>query len=273
MKRTLLIDADSFLYAAAVVHETATQWDADLWTYSGDFDAARAHLDGDIKDLMVRLEADQYIIALSDYTDPWRKKVLPTYKENRKDIRKPVLLRPLRDYCREVHPVFQRPGLEADDVVGILMTVPKAPPGIVGERVCVSLDKDMKTIPGLHFNHKKDDPDSKPVLQEVTPLEADRWHMTQTLSGDTVDGYGGCPGIGPVRSKKLLAECKTTSEMWPVVVAAYKKAGFGEDYALTQARVARILRADDFDFQLKEVRLWNPPVAVPENSTAKNIAA
>ena len=41
--------------------------------------------------------------------------------------------------------------------------------------------------------------------------------------------------------------------------AAYAKAGFGEDYALTMARLARILRDGEYDFNTKKVNLWEPP--------------
>ena len=47
--------------------------------------------------------------------------------------------------------------------------------------------------------------------------------------------------------------------LWAVVLAAYEKAGLTEADALAQARVARILRASDYDFKQKKVKLWNPP--------------
>ena len=47
--------------------------------------------------------------------------------------------------------------------------------------------------------------------------------------------------------------------LWPVVAGAFEKAGFGEAEAVTQARLARILRAEDWDFNTKEVKLWTPP--------------
>ena len=42
------------------------------------------------------------------------------------------------------------------------------------------------------------------------------------------------------------------------MVRPFKKAGLTEDDALVQARVARILRAEDFNFETQEVILWNP---------------
>jgi DNA polymerase-1 len=256
--RTLLIDADSLVYAAATTNEHSVQWDPSVWTYHGDFDVARAQLDDSIAAMKKRLGAEHAVLALSNYTNPWRKKLLPTYKANRKDIRRPVLFKPLRDYCHEKYQVFEREGLEGDDILGILLTATNPPACIQGQRICCSIDKDMSTLPGFHHNWTKDTGEGEPLIIAVSEEYADKFHMTQTLTGDTVDGYGGCPGIGKVRATKLLDGLTTVAEMWPVVVKAYAKAGLGEEEALVQARVARICRATDYNFKTHEVKLWNP---------------
>jgi len=262
--RTLLIDADSLIYAAASSNETATQWDQDVWTYHGDFDAARSQLDFNIESMRKRLKADVCVLALSNNNNPWRKLVLPTYKSNRKDTRKPVLLKPLRDYVHEEYATFERPGLEGDDVLGILLTAPKPPEPVVGERILCSIDKDMSTLPGLHFNWMKDRGNTgSPVVREVSPVEADRFHMLQALTGDRVDGYAGCKGIGPKKAEKILDGLETVEQMWPRVVETFVSKGFSEEDALVQARVSRICRVTDFNFKTKEVILWKPPAPAP----------
>ena len=45
---------------------------------------------------------------------------------------------------------------------------------------------------------------------------------------------------------------------WATVLAAYDKAGLGEQEALVQARCARILRKSDWNSRKKEVILWTP---------------
>ena len=93
--------------------------------------------------------------------------------------------------------------------------------------------------------------------------------MMQTLTGDATDGYVGVPGCGPKTAEKILqkaldegtpwANPKQLREIyWKHVIAAYDKAGFGEEEALVQARVARILRAEDYDDIQKKVILWTP---------------
>jgi DNA polymerase-1 len=79
--------------------------------------------------------------------------------------------------------------------------------------------------------------------------------MIQTLTGDRVDGYPGCPGMGPQRAAKLLLDAKTPAEAWERVLKAYEKAGQTAEVALVQARIAKILLHNDWDG--KTVRLWS----------------
>ncbi len=103
----------------------------------------------------------------------------------------------------------------------------------------------MKGIPGFFYDMGKPDIGIQPVSRE----DADLWHMTQTLIGDAADGYPGCPKIGPMTAKKLFDGIPRDYEhLWPVVAGAFEKAGLGEAEAVTQARLARILRAEDWDF-------------------------
>ena len=113
--------------------------------------------------------------------------------------------------------------------------------------IIVSDDKDLQTIPGRLYR-----PATK-ELKTITPEEADRSHLIQALTGDVTDGYKGCPKVGPVSAEKILEE-----GTWEEVVGAYQKAGLGEEFALSQARVARILREGEWNPITEEVQLWNP---------------
>jgi DNA polymerase-1 len=136
------------------------------------------------------------------------------------------------------------PDIEGDDVLGVLYEE--------GD-VIASIDKDMLTLPGLHLRDGE--------VLEVSRLEADRNFYGQVLTGDTSDNYPGCPGYGPVTAEKALAGCTTEVQMWAEVLKAYEKKGFGEAYAITQARCARILRAGEYDMETRTPLLWSPPVA------------
>jgi DNA polymerase I len=249
MKRTLLLDGDIFIYRITAALETPIDWGNDLWTLHCDLGECKEALNSQIAEYKEKLNATDVILAFSPKTN-FRYRILQTYKCNRKGKRKPVCYVPLKEYAIATYPSFQRPDIEGDDVLGILATSPVI---VKGEKVIVSLDKDMKTIPCLYCDMR--DP---VTVQEITEEQANWQHMYQTLIGDTADGYTGCPGVGPVAATKLLDGLTTYEQMWPVVVAAYAKKGLNEDVALVQAQVARICRRDDYDFKRKEVILWTP---------------
>lgn len=148
----------------------------------------------------------------------------------------------MKQWVEENYNCYQRSGLEADDCIGILATMKNS------NTIIVSGDKDFKTIPGRFYDFSRNE------FYDITQEEADYWHLFQTLIGDTTDNYRGCPGCGPVSAKKLLDQSPT----WETVVAAFEKKGLTESDALVQARVARILRASDYDFAAKKPILWSP---------------
>lgn len=243
--RIALLDADVTAFASAVVSEKSIDWGDGIWTLHADEDEGRRIFSESVTRIQDKVEADKIILAFSD-KENWRKEILPTYKSNRANSRPPILRRALTEWAQQEYECFVRPSLEGDDVLGILSTMKRKGKD---EYVICTIDKDLKTIPGLHYNTKHD------KFFEVTEEEANRWHLMQTLTGDPTDGYDGCPGIGPVTAKRIIDKDPT----WAAVVAAYDKAGLGEEEALVQARVARICRAEDYDFKKKKIILWNPP--------------
>lgn len=257
--RSALIDADILIYQSAAVSEQAVDWDDGLWTLHAFEHEAIAAFESSLRSLLEKVEAKDYLLAFSD-KDNWRKSVLPTYKSNRSGVRKPLLLKFLKEYCYENHKFIQIPTMEGDDILGVYATMQD---DHKPDYVICSIDKDLKTIPGKHFNFGRNE------FFEISVHQADHWHMMQTLTGDTTDGYSGCPGCGPVGAAKILqkaldegtpwANPKQLREIyWKHVVAAYEKAGLSEEEALVQAQVARILRAEDFDDITKKVILWTP---------------
>lgn len=258
MKRTILFDGDVAAYQFGFALERATEWPGGLWTLHARFGEASMALDHFLASFMIDLKGDKLVIVLSDDDEAanWRYKLAADYKANRKGKRRPMLHPALRQHMKDEYDVFQRPTLEGDDTLGILLTSNRI---IKGEKICVSIDKDMQTIPGLHYNtNKRDD-----GVVEVSVAAADYAHMFQTLTGDLVDNYPGCKGVGKVAAARILEAAmvgcaEETHLYWPRVVDAYLKAGLSEDEALRQARLARILRNTDYDFKKKEVILWTP---------------
>ena len=217
------------------------------------------------------VKADRVIICLSDPDANWRKELDPTYKANRIGAEKPELLMLAKEYLHEEYQSYIRPRLEADDVMGILATRPSLLGKGVSDVVIVSEDKDMRTIPAAVYNP------NYPELgvQQISKLDAMRFHLWQTIVGDPTDGYPGCPGVGPggewnaeagdfvlgPRAMPYAHDVLSSEDMleaWDTVLLAYASKGLTEDDAIHQARLARILWADDFNFKTHKVRLWNP---------------
>lgn len=263
MKRTILGDADIFAFKYSSAHEEKYFFDGKDQppAVDADFDAAIAGVEEYIGDLQEHLKASEVIICLSDPNDNFRKDIYPKYKSHRDYSAgaRPMHLQAVKDWFKTKYKTYQRDRLEADDCMGILSTHPTL---VKGEKVIVSEDKDMQTIPGLLFNPRKDD-----EPRRISQLEADRFHLWQAIVGDTCDGYPGAYRVGPKSPQALgVLTAKTVEEMWSHVLDAHAKAlktASGdpavEASALVQARCARILRASDWDFESKRPRLWAPP--------------
>lgn len=251
--RKLLIDGDVVAYRFASAAETKHEWDAGNITYDSNLPKAKAEARAFLNYLQERLAATSYVITLSDPSRRYfRHDILPSYKSHRTQGRVPEGLSEVKAFLRDEFESITMDTLEADDVMGILATKQGWASG--HEKVIVTYDKDLLTIPGKHFNPKKDT-----VVHTVSTEWADYNHLYQTLIGDTCDGFKGCPGIGPVKAVKLLYPLiNSPKEMWSAVVEVYAKKGLTEADALVQAQVARICRASDFNFETKRAIPWTP---------------
>lgn len=268
--RVALIDADSVLYAVACGAE-AKMSDPDEYIQLKDEGECLHEVHRRFEELVDQIEADDAIVCLS-VTRSFRCTILPTYKANRAGLRKPTMLPRLRQLVSEKRKPFgvlTVPGLEADDVCGISSTALQK--SDLREPIIVSIDKDMRSVPGLSWSWYGKSRYEEPVVIETSIGEADRMHMLQTLMGDPVDGYTGCPFIGRVKAALLLDGVKEVSQWWDAVVNAYGRKGLSADDALTQARVARILRDTDWNSERKEISLWVPPPTASRPSLPRSV--
>ena len=276
----LLVDADILVYSAAAMNELSVSFlgdeDANLEPVKeSDINNIKTAIGQVLEDYEDRFKGD-LTICLSD----WRRKyfrhtILPTYKHNRAGIVTPMWLKECKEWIAKTYNSKYLPGLEADDVMGILATRPNSH---YTRNIIVSEDKDMLQIPGEVFQPKKN------KLHKVSKEEGERWHIIQTLIGDSTDGYSGCPGVGPVAAEKILdsprrllssryvfkrgnrkgqSEVRWTNEdtpctVWEAIVSNFERRDLTEADALQQARVAKILTNDEYDVSSRTVTLWSP---------------
>ena len=248
-RKCLLVDGDISLFMSAFGNQHSIQWDEETESEYTNFQNATEVMDNTIRHAMKVSNCDEVVVALScPPSTNFRYEVFPEYKANRKGKEKPTLYKPLREYLYHNYNYIIKPHLEADDVLGILAT--KYP----DKYVIMSADKDLRQINGFHYDRKLD------KVVKVPRPEANRFFYMQVLMGDTVDGYSGCPSIGKVKAAKIVDDNLGYGEdkMWKAIIETYATKGLDEAYALTMARVARILRAEDYDFERREIKLWQP---------------
>lgn len=237
---SLLIDADFIVYKSCAATETEIDWSEDLITVISNFSEAYAMVERELAHIANDLgHYDDSILFFSDSTN-FRKALDPDYKGHR-NRKKPCGYKRVINKLKTEYHVVIMDTLEADDAIGIYATREK------GHIIC-SPDKDMRQIPGDLY-------DLTNGVVTITEEEGSRWHLIQTMAGDQTDGYSGIPGIGIKRAEALLDEHGAT---WQTVVDAFAAKDLNEEVALLNARLAKILQHDDYDFTNQKPRLWDP---------------
>jgi 5'-3' exonuclease len=152
--RELLIDADIFVYKATRLSEREINWEGDSWTLHSDMNEVKTIIDDQIWKIIEKTKKGSVLpkvtLCFSDRKN-YRKVINPDYKSNRKGGRKPMCFSNAIDYCKSEYLCSSWDWLEADDVIGIRATKPSKT-----EKIIVSEDKDLLTIPGLHWDFKEE---------------------------------------------------------------------------------------------------------------------
>ena len=244
-KTTLLIDADVLAFEAAVVAEEPIEWKDEMWTVHADMALAKARVVNRVEEFKDMMKTNKVTMCLTDRGN-FRRVLNPDYKANRSKSRLPIILRQVKKWIIDEMDGQMWPNLEADDIISILATDKE----MDEETIIVSIDKDFKSVPGIFYDYNRGE------YHQPTEEEADNYHLVQTIAGDHTDGYSGVPGIGLTRAERLLQKEGYT---WETVTNCYKKAGLSEQDALTNAWMARLLRAENYSFRTNTIKkLWTP---------------
>lgn len=224
--KKLLVDGDIICYRACCGpdswHDPGTGINASLDTLSYTFE---------------RLGVYDYEMYFSGENN-FRKKIFPEYKANRAKTERPPSLPMVKQHFIH-YPDQVADELEADDLLGLNQT----------EDTCiVSIDKDMLTIPGWHYNFVKDE------LIYITPEDAIRRFYTQLLTGDPADGIKGAKGIGAKKAEKILNDCETEKQYFQSCIdyfSSYEEMKMNADCLWIQ-RTGRLTWEEGIDPSIRE---------------------
>ena len=244
-EKVMLVDGDLLAYKLTSSLEEVIDWGNDNWTLWSDFKIAKQLWSQSIAFYMGLTKSKNPVICFSD-TKNFRKQLDSSYKSYRKKIRKPICYKALKDWIIKTHTCFVHKGLEGDDTIGLLATGANK-----DDCVIISGDKDMRTIPAWQLCIIDDQ------LEKVDNQLADYHFCTQVLTGDISDGYKGCVGVGAIKASRVLLDKKDLPELWEAVIREYSRNKYSIDDAYHQARLARILREGEYNYETHKPKLWD----------------
>ena len=149
-----------------------------------------------------------------------RRQISPIYKSNRKPNK---WVNAIRKYLIEMDFAITHPEFEADDLIFDRALE-------LGEQNCIilTMDKDLKQIPGIHFNYyrpKVVNENGEKIsgdcvgLSVVTKEEAEYTFWLSMLTGDHGDNIKGIKGLGPKKGEAIL---KGKIDLKETVINQYK---------------------------------------------------
>jgi len=227
---TAIIDGDILAYRAA------------FWADSEGPEWLESRLQDDLK-RWTPDGVDKVIVALSCRRDDnFRRDYYPEYKAHRNERPSPESLPDALAWLKENCSCLMSDRLEADDLIGIWQSEGKA--------IGVTIDKDLKQIPGWSWYPQVDPDDPRAEVKYISVEEADAAFYRQWITGDSTDNIPGVWKLGPKKAEKLMSE--TLPQNWEaLVLSLYEKRPNkdGKAYTLKDAVAmgicVRILRAGE----------------------------
>ena len=243
---TLLVDADWLIYSSCCACEQDIRWTEWEHTLHSDERDILNLIDSRLDVYKSIAEGDHDIVMCFTSYPTFRHEIFPEYKINRIGKRKPLALKTVINQVKQNYESVSYHNLEGDDVMALLATNGKYKNPII-----VSVDKDMRTVPCKLI--------AEDTIEHITEKKANRHWLEMSLAGDASDGIIGIKGMGMVTASKTLTNTPDTLDaLWTKVLDTYTKKGYSLGDAILNARLTRILREGDYDYNTGEVKLWNP---------------
>ena len=171
----------------------------------------------------------KYIAACFDRQSKFRKELYSDYKSERKPMNNNLSVQiPIVKQITEALgiSVWEKEGYEADDIIGMIAHFSET---LGHEVVVVSPDKDMCQLVNdkVKVMGAKNEIFDMAKVKEKFGVEASQIVDFIALSGDTIDGIPGVPGIGKGTAHKLLAQYGSLENIY-ANIAGVKPAGLNK---------------------------------------------
>lgn len=176
-----------------------------------------------ILEQLLKEQKPTHIAVVFDLNVPtFRHEMFPEYKANREvmpeDLQKSIPY--IRKIIEAYHiPILEKPGFEADDVIGTLAKKAETMGYIT---YMMTPDKDYAQLVSKNiFMYKPSRGGEAPEIWGVPEVQEnflvdEPWQVIDVLGlmGDTADNIPGCPGVGPKTAMKLISEFKSVDGLY-----------------------------------------------------------
>lgn len=220
-------ERDEYLKAEGLTKKDVTiePW-LDVLPESAAISIAKRNLEFILTELKVS-EYEAYLTGEGNYRE--KIAVSKPYKGNR-TADKPVHYAAVKEWYMSSANAVLISGKEADDMMGIRATTD------IHNIIC-TIDKDLNQVPGLHFDW------NLMKKYRVNKPDADRFFITQLITGDNTDNIPGLPRAGEKFALELRESSKNNNvEFFDQTLAAYFKKGYNTEYIEEQGRLLWIQR-------------------------------
>ncbi len=226
----------------------------------------------------------QYVVAAFDLAGAtFRHEEFAEYKAHR--VKAPDELHMQVPYIKEILtafgvPIFEKPGFEADDVIGALAEMAKQHDGVqvvimTGDLDTLQLVEDDKVVV-LTLRKGVTDTviyNQKEVIARYGLVPSQMVDF-KGLKGDPSDNIPGVPGVGDVTASALIKEFKSLEQLYeyiegkpkklkkPLTEKLAEKLIVNKDQAFFSKKLATIIRDVDIDFSLDDAE-WREKMDRP----------
>jgi DNA polymerase I len=197
----VLIDADSLMYFSSYGSEE-------------DQNLSETKLSEKIYDILNIVEQNYNVVKWHVFVkgkNNFRYKIYPEYKKRRPE--KHPIIDVLNQYLVDEFGAIESHNAESDDYVYSYSQLPE----YQGRVVMCSVDKDLRQIPGIHYDYQK----NKFITVDN---ETAKYNLAvQMIMGDAADCIPGLRGYGPKKAENLIKKGMTKYQYIKVILNEYRK--------------------------------------------------